>query len=226
MVNLGLEMAIKCEICGHTTYIRGPNNRLSWGGKPPKCQNCGSLERHRIIRAVWNRIPAELYSNASVLQFSLDTSVEPSWFQHHEISIYGKTNTLDLQALDRGDETYDIVICNHVLEHVEDDKTAFSEMIRLLKPEGLLQLTVPSPFRRDITDDWGFPDDKLHGHYRHYGLDMLGKFNPICPNTFLLYVKSEDPVTGSGDFVFFWSKSENTIRILYKNLVPFFKVIN
>lgn len=41
----------KCPICGGTTFVAGPNNRLA-DGKPPLCRTCNSLERHRVIHAL------------------------------------------------------------------------------------------------------------------------------------------------------------------------------
>ncbi len=41
------------------------------------------------------------------------------------------------------DETYDVIICSHVLEYVQDDRKALSEMKRILKPDGKILFLVP-----------------------------------------------------------------------------------
>ena len=80
--------------------------------------------------------------------------MEEKWFGGFEVSIYGSNNSLDLQEIEREDGLYDIVICNHVLEHVENDRQAFREILRILKPAGFLQFSVPSPTQYTKTKDW------------------------------------------------------------------------
>lgn len=59
------------------------------------------------------------------------------------------------------DGVADFVICTEVIEHIEDDEKAISELYRILKPGGYLWITVPSTYY--------WPDYfRLIGHYRHY----------------------------------------------------------
>ncbi|OYT17031.1 MAG: SAM-dependent methyltransferase [Bacteroidetes bacterium 4572_77] len=53
------------------------------------------------------------------------------------------TKEIDITNLDMPNDTYDVVICNHVLEHVYDDLQAMSEIYRVLKPGGWAVLQVP-----------------------------------------------------------------------------------
>ena len=187
---------------------------MSRTGIPPKCLSCGSLERHRVLRQVWDYIGKDFLANKKVLQFSPDPSVSGQWFGVYEVSVFGGLNSLDLQAIDRDDANYDIVLCNHVLEHVQDDSKAFNEIIRVLKPNGFLQMTVPNPARISTTEDWGFADPKLHGHFRNYGIDFIQKFNDANPSVKMFYVDSADPVTGMNDYVFFYSRSASVLSRL------------
>jgi predicted SAM-dependent methyltransferase len=50
----------------------------------------------------------------------------------------------DIQNTPFGDETWDLIICNHVLEHVPNYKDALTELRRILKINGQLELTVPT----------------------------------------------------------------------------------
>lgn len=54
-----------------------------------------------------------------------------------------QTNLLDITNIPYNDEAFDVIICNHVLEHIEDDKLAMRELYRVLKPGGMAILQVP-----------------------------------------------------------------------------------
>ena len=205
-----VEISKRCNICGCDEFKPGPLGRLTKDGEMPHCIQCGSLERHRLIRTVWERIPADYLQSKKTLQFSMDPSVDASWFANHEISIYGHTNSLDLQDIAREDNVYDLVICNQILEHVADDKKAFKEILRVLKDDGFLQMTVPLPFKKKTTDDWGYPKENFHGHYRHYGIDLIEYFSAVYPNIHMINCQARDLVTGDEDYVFFWMKDKTT----------------
>ena len=49
----------------------------------------------------------------------------------------------DVTSLPFSDACFDVVICSEVLEHIEDNRTAVAELVRVLKPEGNLVVTVP-----------------------------------------------------------------------------------
>ena len=125
---------------------------------------------------------------------------------------------MDLQNIERGHGTYDVVICNQILEHVADDKRAFSEILRILKDDGFLQMTVPIPISRDVTDDWGYPKEDFHGHYRHYGIDLIEYFSQVYPGIHMINCKASDGVTEVEDYVFFWMKSKKTRDYLIDHL--------
>ena len=209
-MKLDMEKTKICNICNGTEFTTGPLGRLSSSGEKPCCIGCGSLERHRIIRTVWKLIPFDFLGQKKALQFSLDPSAEPKWFLEHEVSIYGNKNSLDLQKIDREDGAYDIVICNQILEHVADDKAAFSELLRIMKNDGFLQMTVPLPISRKVTEDWGYPKEDFHGHYRHYGIDLIEYFKQVYPEVSMINVRAHDQVTNTEDFVFFWMKDKKT----------------
>jgi SAM-dependent methyltransferase len=203
-----------CNICGGTRFEPGPNQRMSSTGRAPRCSQCRSLERHRQLRRVYAFLPADFLAGLDVLQLSPDIGVDPAWFRSYEVSEYGGANSLDLQAIDRPDARYDLVICNHVLEHVADDRQGLRELLRVTRAEGFVQITVPSPYTRATTVDWGFPDARAHGHYRGYGRDFLARFGQARADARLLQVEVFDPVTDAGSYVYLWTASEACARRL------------
>ncbi len=51
-----------------------------------------------------------------------------------------------LVALPFANETFDLIVCKHVLEHLEDPESAFRELARVLKPQGRLLILTPNRF--------------------------------------------------------------------------------
>ena len=140
----GLKAKTRCPICGGTIFGPGPKGRASPNGAMPRCAGCQSLERHRIFRIMFDKLGPEGFSGWKAIQFSPDPTVDPQWFASHDLSVYGEPGGLDIQAIDRPDMAYDIVICSHVLEHVGDDRAALHELLRIAKPDGLLYLAFPT----------------------------------------------------------------------------------
>jgi SAM-dependent methyltransferase len=200
----------RCNVCGGDTFMHGPNGRLSSTRELPRCTECLSLERHRQLRRVYARIPPEVLAAMEVLQMSPDVSVERGWFASYEVSVFGGENHLDLEAIDRPDGRYDLVICNHVLEHVRDDRRGFSELLRITREAGFIQVTVPTPYTRETTKELGYPDEGAFGHWRAYGRDLVERFAEVAPEARLVQVEVFDPVTAAGGYVYFWSRSEAT----------------
>ena len=71
------------------------------------------------------------------------------WFKRQKIKVttadlFAKTDLkLDLMSIDQPNESWDLIVCNHVLEHVDDYKQALSEIHRILKPNGTLIISFP-----------------------------------------------------------------------------------
>lgn len=86
---------------------------------------------------------------------------------------------LDIENLGIKDDHCDIVVCSHVLEHV-DDKRALSELRRILKPNGVMIIMVPTGGCETTYEDDTIKDANerlIHfgdaDHVRVYGTDFL-----------------------------------------------------
>jgi SAM-dependent methyltransferase len=86
---------------------------------------------------------------------------------------------VDITAIPYPEASFDAVICNHVLEHVSDDRLAMRELLRVLRPGGWAMLQVPvDPGRETTFEDPAVTNPKerrrafgQYDHVRAYGRD-------------------------------------------------------
>lgn len=156
------------------------------------CPHCGchDRERHLILYLVKLDLLKQ-FANADILHFAPE-----NWFskviQLQEPNSYVRADLyptqpdiekVDLLQTGYADNSFDVVIANHVLEHVDDDLKALKEVRRILKPSGIAVLQTPFSLRLESTiEDKGVDDETtrlaLYGqedHVRLYGLDIFSR---------------------------------------------------
>jgi len=93
----------------------------------------------------------------------------------------------DICNLPFKDDSFDVVFCNHVLEHIPDDKKAMQELFRVLKKGGFGVFQIPQDMSRENTfEDASITDKeertKIFGQYDHvrvYGRDYFNKLRSV-----------------------------------------------
>ncbi len=93
----------------------------------------------------------------------------------------------DLLDLPFEDESFDVVLCNHVLEHIVEDTKAMQELYRVLKPGGWGILQVPLKInQKDTYEDFSITDPKerqthfgQYDHVRWYGMDYFTRLESV-----------------------------------------------
>ena len=155
-----------------------------------------SLERHRLL---WLYLQNETdfftaKEKKKVLHFAPEQEFYKRFKKQSNIE-YTTTDLLspladvkaDICNLPFEDNQYDIIFCNHVLEHIPDDTKAMQELYRVLKPGGMGIFQIPQDLSRATT----FSDDsivnqkeraKIFGQYDHvrvYGRDYFDKLRSI-----------------------------------------------
>ncbi|WP_291104530.1 MULTISPECIES: class I SAM-dependent methyltransferase [unclassified Flavobacterium] len=155
-----------------------------------------SLERHRLL---WLYLKNETDFFTSdkkkkVLHFAPEQAFY-KLFRNQKNIDYTTTDLFspladvkaDICDLPFEDNSYDIILCNHVLEHIPDDTKAMQELFRVLKPGGMAILQIPQDLSRETTfSDDSITDQKeraeIFGQYDHvriYGRDYFEKLRSI-----------------------------------------------
>jgi SAM-dependent methyltransferase len=115
---------------------------------------------------------------------------------------------IDLEALPFDDNSLDLIICNHVLEHVAQPMQALSEMQRVLKPGGILIAQTPYAPSLIHTLEMHTPPDArtahlLYGqtdHVRLFGSDIADYFHAAGFKGDLLHHEALLPQVSGADF--------------------------
>ena len=93
----------------------------------------------------------------------------------------------DILDLPFEEESFDVIFCNHVLEHIEDDRKAMSELYRVMKKGGWGILQVPMKNSLEKTyEDFTITDPKerqkhfgQYDHVRWYGMDYFDRLKSV-----------------------------------------------
>ena len=153
-----------------------------------------SLERHRLLWLFLKNKTNFFKSSLRVLHFA----PEQAFFKRFRRQTNLEYITTDLNSpladvkadicnLPFEDDSFDVILCNHVLEHIPNDKKAMQELYRVMKKGGWGVFQIPQDIERKTT----FEDDsitdkkeraKIFGQYDHvriYGLDYFDKLRSI-----------------------------------------------
>ena len=151
-----------------------------------RCPVCRSADRTRLLYLYLQSRTEIFREPARVLHIAPEASIKPllrkqPGLQYVEADLdrWNVTLLLDVAKLPFADASFDAVICNHVLEHVPDDRVAMRELHRVLRDGGWSVLQVPfSPVLDKTLEDPAVstPDERLRrfgqaNHLRVYGLD-------------------------------------------------------
>lgn len=170
-----------CPVCGQTSFF------IPFGNPPrplAMCPACGSLERHRLLY-LYLRQKTNLFKNQlSVLHFSPEKGLSAalraqknltyatSWYEPDRAADFH----LDLTDLALPDESWDVIIAYHILEHITEDRKGMREMYRVMKPGGWAVVQVPVREEPDSFEDPSVVSKKerhekfgQYDHVRYYG---------------------------------------------------------
>lgn len=173
----------ECPLCGATA-----DEFLPFGIKTVRpdcrCPACGSLERHRLVwlffalRTDLFRRPVRMLHIAPERALSVRLAALPGVdYLTADLDPTKAMVRMDITAIDRPDDSFDVIFASHVLEHVPDDVGAMRELRRVLHPDGWAVLEVPIHRPTTVEDPTVTdPEERTrlfgqHDHVRMYGND-------------------------------------------------------
>jgi SAM-dependent methyltransferase len=155
-----------------------------------RCPSCGARDRQRYVWLYLERKTNLLFDRLRVLHFAPERIFEEKLRSQPNLD-YVSTDLerasamvkADITDLPFADDSFDVILCSHVLEHVVDDRKAMRELYRVLRPGGWALVLVPIDFSRSETfEDPTIvaPEDRVRlfgqaDHVRVYGRDFTAR---------------------------------------------------
>lgn len=180
---------VECPVCEHKFRKFMPYGRQARSNA--LCPNCLALERHRLMWLFLKEKTDFFNVKSNVLHIAPELCFIKRFRQiqgdkYVTADIESPLADVKLDVLDMPFEsaTFDIVFCNHVMEHVTDDYKAMSEIYRVLRPGGWAIIQVPLfyPLNEHTYEDDAIVDardrEKAFGqsdHVRMYGKDYCDR---------------------------------------------------
>ena len=114
------------------------------------CPICGSLPRTRRLWMILND-DYLIKKNLLILDFSPSRSIfrrlkknkEINYFPSDFADEFSASYHFDITKIDAETNKFDLIICYHILEHIEEDSLAMKELHRVLKPGGTCLIQTP-----------------------------------------------------------------------------------
>ncbi len=153
-----------------------------------------SLERHRLLwlylqnetsfftapLKVLHMAPEQCFLKRFKALKNLDYTSADLYAPHVDVKA-------DICNLPFADASFDVVFCNHVLEHIDDDAKAMQELYRVLKLGGFGIFQIPQDLNREKTyEDFSITDPKertkhfgQYDHVRIYGRDYFDRLRAV-----------------------------------------------
>lgn len=167
-----------CPVCGWAgwkfrTYAEGSSIR-----KNVLCYKCktGSRQRALVLFLIENNSlqpDMRCLDFGSRVEYSKIFRARGCRIYFVDIAALNVDAGMDIISLGIKDNSIDLIICHHVLEHVNDDFGALKELNRILHQNGRLILQVPWDPQRNATIEYNQPTINPNDHVREYGNDII-----------------------------------------------------
>ena len=188
---------VRCNICnweGHRFFSVAGVSYIRYNAVCPKC---GSVERNRALtKYLENR---GSFGNRRLRCLEIGpfkgsrTYFESRNCDYISIDIDSElaTEKMDVTHLGFPVDFFEMIICSHVLEHVDDDLQAMRELYRVLRNEGNCFIMVPFNRHRTDTIEYKEPNPLDPLHLRYYGMDIIDRLKSTGFNVSMLNLVAE-----------------------------------
>ena len=231
-----LKRAVCYKMCIYISYI------VNWGGVCPCCNSkvkfympygtkklrmnaecpyCRGAERDRIEALYFKKIQIDKFS--TVLHFAPEKwlydyftklGIEKYWPVDIDENMEGVKKKVDITQIPFEDNSFDIIICNQVLEHVFNAEKAMQELARVLKTTGYAIITVPINEKKKTLEREEYNTDQLRikyygeaNHVRMYGNDfssILKKNGLLSEKVYAKQLSDNLRINGLKKGEYFW----------------------
>ncbi|MCK9224721.1 MAG: class I SAM-dependent methyltransferase [Candidatus Muirbacterium halophilum] len=158
------------------------------------CPHCGSFDRERLLYLFLKENTSIFTDKNSVLHMAPEKRLTEILKQNRQIEYYtcdlysqDVMYNMDITDLKFEDNKFDIIICNHVLEHIDNDIKAMKELYRVLKKDGkaILQVPLALNIQNTYEDRSVIDEDERENkfgqkdHVRIYGMDYMDRLRSV-----------------------------------------------
>jgi len=167
-----------CNVCGWQGRRFYPNVGPGYDERDTICPGCGVLDRHRGLAALLETELAFLSRPCTAMEVAPFRGLQRFYLTHPSLNYRSFDITRfameqgDIRDMKYDDESFDVFIAFHVLEHIVEEDRALGEIRRVLKPGGTLVAQVPVDWSVGETYEYEKPDPREVGHVRRYGRDV------------------------------------------------------
>lgn len=140
-----------CPVCGKTARRFRDAGRKTWRRENAICPFCRSRERDRLLWLFLQQRPG-LFSSPrlDLMHVAPEPALEPflrgragAGYLSVDIYLDNVMEKMDITRIPRSDDSFDAIVCVHVIQNIADDQQALSELFRVLRPGGWAVLNVP-----------------------------------------------------------------------------------
>jgi SAM-dependent methyltransferase len=140
-----------CQICGNRSEFADFGNPVR---RATQCLHCGSLERHRFLYIVYQILFFGEKRKINLLHMAPEKCLYSTLIKRKNITYFAadidpdsysfvKCQKEDFMGMSYENETFDVVLSNQVMEHIEDDKKFLAEIRRVMKDDGIAIINLP-----------------------------------------------------------------------------------
>lgn len=175
---------VECPCCGGSfrAFMPGRNEHN------PICPRCGAHARHRALWLYLHERTNLFSEEVSLLHFAPEyalrrlSTLPNVRYLSADLDFPDAMEHFDITAIPHPDDSFDAILCIHVLEHVEDDRAAMRELARVLKPGGWAIVLVPIDLGLPETHEDPAITDPAERERAFWQADHLRLYGPDLPD--------------------------------------------